>query len=201
MTRAARTVTAVLLTIVLLAALGILATTIPAAAALPEPIDVTLDFDRFLPGESQTKTYPLNVPSAARFAEAGIVYSTGIADDVEWTFELCDAVDSACEPVVEQAEVAAGSYTLRVSALLSTNVAGEGSVLGRVRLEQADGTASTGFTPFQWMIVAAMVAVVIGGVAAVVSAQRSARYAHRDAPRRPAHRAESHDTEPARSAS
>jgi len=201
MTQRGRTVTAVLLTIVLLAALGILSTTIPASAALPEPIDVTLDFDRFLPGEAQTKTYPLNVPSAARFAEAGIVYSTGIANDVEWTFELCDAVESACRPVIEQADVAAGMYTLRVSALLSTNVAGEGSVLGRVRLEQADGSAGGSFTPFHWMIVAAMAAVVVGGIAAVVSAQRTARRARREPPRRPTDRSESHNSEPARSPS
>lgn len=180
MTQRGRTVTAVLLTIVLLVALGILSTTIPASAALPEPIEVTLDFDQFLPGETQVQTYPLNVPSAARFAEAGIVYATGIANDVDWTFELCTTgatAEPTCDPVVEQADVPAGIYTLRVSAVLDTNVAGDGSVVGRVRLDQADGTTGSGFTPFHWMIAAAMVAVVIGGIVAVSSSRRASRRA------------------------
>ena len=167
--------TATLLAVVLLAALGILATTLPAKAAVPEPIEVTLAFDQFLPGEPQTQTYPLAVPSAARFAEAGIVYATGIANDVDWTFELCDEVTDRCRPALAGDDVAAGAYTLRVSALLDANVAGEGSVVGRVLLEQADGVSASGFTPVHWMIGAAMLAVAVGGIVAVTAAGRTAR--------------------------
>jgi hypothetical protein len=171
-------VTAALLTVVLLVALGILSTTIPANASVPEPIDIALDFDTFLPGETQTQTHPIVVPSAARFAEAGIVHATGIAQQVQWTFRLCENTTTpatttlACSPVATGHDVPAGSYTLEVSALLDANVSGDGSVAGRVRLEQADGVGASGFTPMHWMIAAAMLAVTIGGLAAVASARR-----------------------------
>ncbi len=178
MTQRGRTVTAALLTIVLLTALGILSTTISAEATTPEPIDVSLDFDTFLPGETQTRTYPVNVPSAARFAEAGVLHATGIAEQVQWTFRLCEEAASAsvtpCAAVDEGTDVPAGAYTLEVSALLDANVSGEGSVAGRVRLEQADGGSGSGFTPMHWMIAAAVVAVLIGGIGAIASSPRPA---------------------------
>ena len=174
MNRHTRTGAIALLAVVLFAALGLLAFNRPDhRSALPEPIDVSLGFDELVPGVAQVRTYPLTVPSHARVAEAGIVQATGIAENIDWTFELCRA--ETCGPLVPGQTLDAGSYTLQVSATLASDEAGAGGtgqIVGGVSFEQATSDPTLTWTPVHTLIAVAIGAVVVGALLATTLLRR-----------------------------
>ena len=167
MTRGARTVTAVLLCMVVIGALAMVIVALPAAASVSEPIEVSLDFDAFVPGARQTRQLAVDVPVRSNVTEAGVVRSTGIASDIDWTFELCRR--AACRPLAAGAEVEPGAYTLQVSAMLDVasgkagdGLAGDGEVIGRILLVEAQGPAAERPSYLIWLTMFATVLVALG---------------------------------------
>ncbi len=174
MAKHGRTGAVTLLVVVLFAALGLLLSNASdSAAALPDPIDVSLDFDQLVPGVAQVRTYPLTVPSHARVADAGIVRATGIAAHIDWTFELCRS--GTCGPLEAGQTVESGSYTLQVSAMLGSadaDASGTGQVVGGVQFEQAPNDPTDGWTPIHTMIAVAACAVAAGALLTVTMLRR-----------------------------
>ena len=163
MNRYTRSSAVALLTVVLFVALGLtLLNRSDDRSPLPDPIDVALDFDRLVPGEAQVRTYPFEVHGHARVAEAGIAHATGIAQDIAWTFELCQA--SRCAPLSAGQELNSGSYTLHVSAVLQSARGGSGQVAGGVSFEQAGDDPALTWTPIHTMLATALGAVVVGAL-------------------------------------
>ena len=89
MSRSARTVTTLLLCVVLLGALVFAIVSHPDEPPPSRPIAVDLDFDTFQPGVVQTRTTPMHVPVRSQVRRAGMLRSTGDTADIDWTFELC----------------------------------------------------------------------------------------------------------------
>jgi hypothetical protein len=172
MTAPRRILAAALPAVVLLSALVVLAGNLTARAAEVERVDVVLDFTGLVPGVEREVTHPVEVPVDARIAESGFLSVTGVAEQIDWTIDLCGEV--SCHDITEGAAgtaVAPGSYTLRVSAVLTEDVVGEGEALGRVRLVAAGSLAATGAT-VAWATSIVAVVVVGLGLAAIFVARR-----------------------------
>ena len=167
MSRSARTVTTVLLCVVLLGALGFAVISIPTASAVPEPITVNLDFDTFAPEVVQTRTTQMQVPVQSKVRQAGVLRSTGDATAIIWTFELCR--DGVCRSLEPGADVEPGDYALQVSAVLERDAepSGQGSVVGQFQLVE---TESRSPVPSTAILVLALVGV--SGVVLVALATR-----------------------------
>lgn len=161
MTERSRTVTAVLLCMVVIGALAMIILALPGAATVPEPIEVSLDFDAFAAGVVQTRWSPVDVPVRSNVTEAGVVQSTGLASDIEWTFELCQR--GACRPFASGTQVEPGAYTMQVSAMLdaAADVAGTGQVVGRILLVESPSPAPPRPTYLIWLATIGLVAVVL----------------------------------------
>lgn len=167
MTRGARTVAAVLLCMVVIGALAMVILALPVAASVPEPIEVSVDFDAFVPGARQTRRSAVDVPVRSNVTEAGVVRSTGIASDIDWTFELCRR--AACRSLTAGAEVEPGAYTLQVSAMLGAasgmagdGLAGDGQVMGQILLVEAQSPPAERPTYLMWLTMFATVLVALG---------------------------------------
>jgi hypothetical protein len=170
-----RIVTAVLATVVLIAALTALVANSTARAAEVERVDVVLDFTGLLPNVPRTVTYPVDVPVHARIAESGFSSVTGVAEKIDWTIDFCDA--RSCRDITDGPTgppVAPGNYTLRVSAVLTEDVTGDGEALGRVRLVAADTLATTGTTVAWVTSVIAGTTVLLGLVTVLGTRRREA---------------------------
>lgn len=175
MNRPRRIVAAALAAAVLVIALGVLVGNVTARAADVEQVDVVLDFTGLVPGVVREATHPVDVPVDARIAEAGFLSATGVAEQIDWTIDLC--AGSSCRDITQGAAgtpVAPGSYTLRVSAVLTEDVVGEGEALGRVRLVAADTLPATGTTVVWATSIVAAVAVAVGLTARLVARRREA---------------------------
>ena len=161
MTERTRTVSTLVLCTALAAALVMIVMALPGLEEAPEPIDVALDFDTFVPGVAQVETRVLDVPVASRVREAGVTVATGFARDIEWTFELCQAGD--CRPLVVDDIVAPGVHRLQVTALLDELTApGEsGRVAGRVLLAESSSTPLVDRSQLVWLATIAMIGVVL----------------------------------------
>lgn len=171
MSRHARTGAMALLAVVLFAALGLLVVNQAGDRSdLPDPIDVALDFDQLVPGVAQVRTYPFDVPGQARVAEAGIVSATGIAQDIAWTFELCEF--DGCAPLAAGQALEAGVYTLQVSAVLESDGRGTGRVVGGVSFEQAANDPTLTWTPVHTLIAVGIGAIVIGAMLSATMLRR-----------------------------
>lgn len=171
MNRHTRTGALALLAVILFVALGAMVLNRSAdPSALPDPIDVALDFDQLVPGEPQVETYPFDVPGHARVAEAGIVQATGIADDIAWTFELCQS--GRCAPIATGQQLESGSYTLQVSAVLQTDAGGTGQVAGGVSFEQATTDPTLTWTPIHTLITVALGAIAVGALLSTTTLRR-----------------------------
>ena len=175
MTAHRRIVAAALPAVVLIVALTTLVGTLTARAAEVERVDVVLDFTGLEPGVARTITYPIDVPVDARIAESGFISVTGVAEQIDWTIDLCN--EQSCRDITDGAAgslVAPDDYTLRVSAVLTEDVVGEGRALGRVRLVAVDTLAATG-TAVVWVTsIVAGIAVLLGLVAMLGSRRREA---------------------------
>lgn len=147
---------------VVIGALAMVVLALPAAASVPEPIEVSLDFDAFVPGVQQTRRSAVDVPVRSNVSEAGVVQSTGIASDIDWTFELCQR--AACRPLTTGAEVEPGAYTLQVSAMLdvAAGLSADGQVAGRILLTESPTSTTSPPTSLIWLTISAMVVVALG---------------------------------------
>ena len=173
-----RTLAAALPAVVLIAALAVLVGTMPARAAEVERVDVVLDFTGLVPGVERVVTYPVDVPVDAKIAESGFISVTGVAEQIDWTIDLCST--QSCRDITEGAAgslVAPGAYTLRVSAVLTEDVTGEGAALGRVRLVAADSTLAATGTTVAWVTSLVAGVVILLGLVALLGSRR------REAPR------------------
>jgi hypothetical protein len=170
-----RIVTAALAAVVLIAALTALVANTTARAAEVERVDVVLDFTGLLPNVPRTVTYPVDVPVDALIAESGFVSVTGVAEKIDWTIDFCDA--RSCRDITDgptSSPVAPGKYTLRVSAVLTEDVTGDGEALGRVRLVAADTLAATGTTVVWVTSIVAGITVLLGLVTVLGTRRRKA---------------------------
>lgn len=177
MTSHRRIVAAALPAVVLVAALTVLVGNLTARAAEVERVDVVLDFSGLEPDVERTITYPIDVPVDAQIAESGFISVTGVAEQIDWTIDLCNT--QSCRDITEGATgtlVAPDSYTLRVSAVLTDDVVGEGRALGRVRLVAVDTLAATG-TTVVW------VTSIVGGIAVLLGLVTMLGTRRREAPR------------------
>jgi len=175
MTSHRRIAAAALPAVVLIAALGVLFGNLPARAVEIERVDVVLDFTELLPGVARTVTYPVDVPVDAKITESGFISVTGVAEQIDWTIELCGT--QSCRDITDGAAgslVAPGDYTLRVSAVLTEEVSGEGEALGRVRLVAVDELAATGTTVVWATSLLATTAVLLGLLTMVAARRREA---------------------------
>lgn len=114
MSRAATRATAALLCGVVLVALGLAFVALPGSRSAPESLRVDLDFDSFVPGETQTRTSTVQVPTPSRVTAATVTQS-GPAIVVDLT--VCQL--ATCRPLVEGLELDPGPHTLRVDAVLA----------------------------------------------------------------------------------
>lgn len=174
MNRHRRVLAAALPAVVLVVALAVLAGNVTARAAEVERVDVVLDFTGLVPGVVREVTHPIEVPVDARIAQSGFLSVTGVAEQIDWTIDLC--ASTSCRDITEGAAgtaVAPGSYELRVSAVLTADVVGEGEALGRVRLVAADTLPATGATVV-WATSIAVVGVVLGVLALSLARRREA---------------------------
>lgn len=170
-----RIVTAALAAVVLIAALAALVTNSTARAAEVERVDVVLDFTGLLPGAPRTVTYPVDVPVEARIVESGFTSVTGVAEQIDWTINFCDA--RSCSDITDGptgSSIAPGNYSLRVSAVLTEDVTGDGTALGRVRLVAADTLAATGTTVVWVTSIVAVIAVLLGAATLIGARRREA---------------------------
>ena len=176
MTSRRRIVAAALPAVVLIAALAVLVSNMTARAAEVERVDVVLDFTGLVPGVERTVTYPVDVPVNAQIAESGFISVTGVAEQIDWTIDLCST--QSCRDITDGAAgslVAPGNYTLRVSAVLTEDVTGEGEALGRVRLVAVDNTLPATGTTVAWVTsIVAGIAVLLGLVTLLGSRRREA---------------------------
>ena len=86
MSRTATRATAALLCGVVLVALGLAIIGLPDTEVAPESLSVDIDFDEFVPGVTQTRTSPVDVPVPSRVAEAEVATSgPDVAIDVDLT--------------------------------------------------------------------------------------------------------------------
>ena len=171
MTERTRTVSMLVLCTALAAALVMIVLALPGLEEAPEPIDVALDFDTFVPGVAQVETRVLDVPVPSRVREAGVTVATGFARDIEWTFELCQGGE--CRPLVVDDVVAGGVYRLQVTALLDelTAPGASGQVAGRVLLAESSSTPIVDRSQLVWLATIGMIGVVL--IAAVVHRTRT----------------------------
>ena len=176
MTSRRRIVAAALPAVVLIAALAVLVSNMTARAAEVERVDVVLDFTGLVPGVERAVTYPVDVPVDAQIAESGFISVTGVAEQIDWTIDLCST--QSCRDITDGAAgslVAPGNYTLRVSAVLTEDVTGEGEALGRVRLVAVDNTLPATGTTVAWITsIVAGTAVLLGLVTLLGSRRREA---------------------------
>lgn len=170
MTERTRTVSTLVLCTALAAALVMVVMALPGLDEAPEPIDVALDFDTFVPGVAQVQTRVFDVPVASRVREAGVMTATGFARNIEWTFELCEG--SECRPLVVDDAVASGVYRLQVTALLDelTAPGASGQVVGRVLLAESSSTPMVDRSQLVWLATIGLIGVVL--IAAVVHRTR-----------------------------
>ena len=171
MTERSRTVSTLVLCTALAAALVMIVLALPGLEEAPEPIDVALDFDTFVPGVAQVESRVLDVPVPSRVREAGVTLATGFARDIEWTFELCQG--NECRPLVVDDIVAPGVHRLEVTALLDESVAqgASGRVAGRVLLAESSSTPMVDRSQLVWLATIGMIGVVL--IAAVVHRTRA----------------------------
>jgi hypothetical protein len=170
-----RLVAAGLPAVVLIAALAVLAGSLTARAADVSRVDVVLDFTGLVPGVVREVTHPVEVPVDARIAESGFISVTGVAEQIDWTIDLCNT--RSCRDITDGAVgslVAPGSYTLNVSAVLTEDVTGDGEALGRVRLVAVDTLATTGTTVARVTSIIAGIAVLLGLAVLLGSRRREA---------------------------
>ena len=139
MTERARTTTAALLCVAVVGALVLIVMAFRAPDSAFEPFEVSLDFDTFAPGVIQSRSTVVDVPVRSRVIEAGAVASSGLASDIDWSFELCQG--ATCVPLTRDSTVESGAYRVQVSALLaadtSTEPGASGRVFGRVQFGES----------------------------------------------------------------
>jgi len=137
MTERARTTTAALLCAAVVGALVLIVLGLRAPESGFEPFEVSLDFDTFAPGVEQTLSTVIDVPVRSSVIEAGTTVSTGVASDIDWTFELCQG--ATCRLLMRDSEVEPGAYRLQVSAVLAsdTEPGARGRVFGRVQFGES----------------------------------------------------------------
>lgn len=171
MTERTRTVSTLVLCTALAAALVMIVMALPGLEEAPEPIDVALDFDTFVPGVAQVESRVLDVPVPSRVREAGVTIATGFARDIEWTFELCQG--NECRSLVVDDIVAPGIHRLEVTALLdeSTAPGASGRVAGRVLLAESSSTPIVDRSQLVWLATIGLIGVVL--IAAVVHRTRA----------------------------
>jgi hypothetical protein len=75
-TERARTVSTLVLCVVMVGALAMILLVLPGLDSAPEPTEVSLDFGTFVPGEAQVRTTALDVPTGSVVREAGVATST-----------------------------------------------------------------------------------------------------------------------------
>lgn len=171
----AHTTSVALLCAVVIGALALLITGVPADAET-EPIQVVLDFDTFLPGVAQTRSSDLEVPVRSEVASAGVVRASGLASAVDWSFRVC-ARSGPCTPIAEDDVVQAGDYVLEVSGVLpgdtETEVRGAaGSVVGQVQLIEADPGGIEVTRALLALVAAAIVGILLALILPMVGARR-----------------------------
>jgi len=137
MTERARTTTAALLCVAVVGALVLIVLALREPDSSFEPFEVSLDFDTFVPGVVQTRSTVVAVPVRSRVIEAGTVASSGLASDIDWTFQLCQG--AICRPLTRDSEVEPGAYRVQVSAVLAsdTEPGASGRVFGRVQFGES----------------------------------------------------------------
>ena len=165
MTERARTVSTLVLCAVLVGALVMIVLALPGLETAPEPTEVTLDFDAFVPGVAQVRTTAVDVPVPSRVREAGVAIATGFATDIDFTFELCQRAE--CRELAVDDIVTAGVYRLEVTGLLDSPVApgAEGRVAGRVVLAESSTTPTFDRSSLVWVATIGFIAVVAIGAA------------------------------------
>ena len=170
MTERTRTISTLVLCTALAAALVMIVLALPGLDEAPEPIDVALDFDTFVPGVAQVETRVLDVPVPSRVREAGVTIATGFARDIDWTFELCTG--NECRPLIVDDIVSSGVHRLQVTALLdeSTEPGASGQVAGRVLLAESSTTPIVDRSQLVWLATIGLIGVVL--IAAVVHRTR-----------------------------
>ena len=139
MTERARTTTAALLCVAVVGALVLIVLALREPDSSFEPFEVSLDFDTFVPGVVQTRSTAVDVPVRSRVIEAGTVASSGLASDIDWTFQLCQG--AICRPLTRDSEVESCAYRVQVSAVLAsasdTEPGASGRVFGRVQFGES----------------------------------------------------------------
>jgi hypothetical protein len=170
MTERARTLGTLVLVVALVGAVGMVVLALPDLEAPPEPIDVALDFDSFVPGVAQVQSTVLDVPVPSRVREAGVGVATGFAGDIAWTFELCRR--EVCRPIAVDDVVVPGVYRLQVTAMLDAAVppGADGMVAGRVQLVESSTSSGLDRSQLVWVATIGLIGVVL--VATVVHRTR-----------------------------
>jgi hypothetical protein len=165
-TERARTVSTLVLCVVMVGALAMILLVLPGLDSAPEPTEVSLDFGTFVPGEAQVRTTALDVPTGSVVREAGVAVATGFARDLDVTFELCAGAE--CRPLAVGDTVAAGAYELRVTALLDAEVAPgtEGRLAGGLLLAESSTSSTSDRSTIVWLATLGLITVVALGAVA-----------------------------------
>ena len=151
MRRTATRATAALLCGVVLVALGLAIIGLPDDEIAPESLSVAIDVDTVVPGVTQTRTSPVDVPVPSRVAEAMVATSgPDVAIDVDLT--ICQR--DRCTPLTTGLELDPGPYTLTVAATMDRNAepGTSGDIVGQIRIVETH--SSTGIDATQLMAVA-----------------------------------------------
>ncbi|MFV0635041.1 hypothetical protein [Demequina sp.] len=174
MTRTRRTVPAMLAAMLLLSGAAFILATNSSPTRAATPIEVDIDLGSLVPDTPVTESIVVEVPVDATVVRSEWVQLEGIATDIEWTIEMCEAgscIDVA-PPQTGQA-VPAGTYDFIVTGTLVTDTLGDGYALGVVELYGDEGTTlpMTGVA-IPALVVALAAGALLAGTAAVVTASR-----------------------------
>jgi hypothetical protein len=122
--RNATRATAALLCGVVLVALGLMVAGMPASESPPESLHVALDFDTFVPGETQTRTSQVEIPVPSRVTDAAVT-QTGDDATIDVRLTICQAELDRCEPLRAGLELSSGPHALTVEATLTARIGTE----------------------------------------------------------------------------
>lgn len=166
MRTASRRATTALLCGVVLVALGLAFIGLPGDKRAPESLNVTLDFDTFRPGVTQTRTSQVDVPVPSRVTDAEIAQTGADPNAITVELTICDATASNCQPLVAGVKLDPGTHTLTVDATLTAEVPpGSSTTLaGQIRIVETRSISSIDVTLLITIVGGGLLVIAVGAL-------------------------------------